>query len=142
MIDWFLTVLGLHCCARGLSLIEVWGFLIVVAFLVVEHRLLVLWLQLLRRVGSRTRAQLPLGMWDLPGAGMELMSLALQGRFLTTWPPGKPLFVFDGIFRFFTCSIVSSANTNSFISSFPIWIPFTFFLILWLWQGLTIHSGK
>ena len=55
-----------------------------VAFLVVEHRLLVLWIQLLRRVGSRTRAQLPLGMWDLPGAGMELMSLALQGRFLTT----------------------------------------------------------
>ena len=30
-------------------------------------------------------------MWDLPGPGMELMSLALQGRFLTTGKPGKPL---------------------------------------------------
>ena len=91
-----------------------------VAFLIVEHGLLALWLQLLRLVGSRTWAQLPLGMWDLPGPGMELVSLALQGRFLTIGPPGKPLFVFNGIFRFFSCSIVSSANTNSFISSFPI----------------------
>ena len=34
-------------------------------------------------------------MWDLPGAGLEPMSPALAGRFLTTAPPGKPiLFVF------------------------------------------------
>ena len=30
-------------------------------------------------------------MWDLPGPGIKLVSLALQGRFLTTGPPGKPL---------------------------------------------------
>ena len=29
-------------------------------------------------------------MWDLPGPGLELMSPALAGGFLTTAPPGKP----------------------------------------------------
>ena len=28
-------------------------------------------------------------MWDLPGPGIELVSLALAGGFLTTVPPGK-----------------------------------------------------
>ena len=28
-------------------------------------------------------------MWDLPGPGIEPMSRALAGRFLTTAPPGK-----------------------------------------------------
>ena len=35
-------------------------------------------------------AKLLLGMWDLPGPGIEPVSFALQGRFLTTGPPGKP----------------------------------------------------
>ncbi|KAM7238053.1 hypothetical protein CapIbe_011011 [Capra ibex] len=35
------------------------------------------------------RAQLLLGMWDLPRPGIEPMSPALVGRFLTTGPPGK-----------------------------------------------------
>ena len=34
--------------------------------------------------------QLPHGMWDLPGPGIELVSLELQGEFLTTGLPGKP----------------------------------------------------
>ena len=43
------------------------------------------------RLGScGARAQLPLGMWDLPGPGLEPMSPALAGGFLTTVPPGKP----------------------------------------------------
>ena len=29
-------------------------------------------------------------MWDLPGPGLEPVSLALEGGFLTTAPPGKP----------------------------------------------------
>ena len=29
-------------------------------------------------------------MWNLPGPGIELMSPALRGGFLTTGPPGKP----------------------------------------------------
>ena len=38
-------------------------------------------------------AQLSRGMWDHPGPGIKPMSLALQGRFLTTGPPGKPFCV-------------------------------------------------
>ena len=30
-------------------------------------------------------------MWDLPGPGLEPVSPALAGGFLTTAPPGKPL---------------------------------------------------
>ena len=37
------------------------------------------------------RASLLCGMWDHLGPGIELVSLALQGRLLTTEPPGKPL---------------------------------------------------
>ena len=35
------------------------------------------------------QAQLLRGMWDLPGPGLEPVSPALAGRFLTTVPPGK-----------------------------------------------------
>ena len=38
-----------------------------------------------------TWAQLLRGMWDLPGPGIEPMSPALAGGFLTTVPPGKSL---------------------------------------------------
>ena len=51
-------------------------------------------------VGSRarlsscgTRAYLLCGIWDLPGAGIEPMPPALAGGFLTTAPPGKPLYI-------------------------------------------------
>ena len=33
--------------------------------------------------------QLLRGMWDLPGPGLEPVSPALTGGFLTTAPPGK-----------------------------------------------------
>ena len=35
-------------------------------------------------------AQLPRSMWDLPGPGIEPLSPALAGRFLSAGPPGKP----------------------------------------------------
>ena len=35
----------------------------------------------------------PMAMWDLPGLGIEPVSPALAGRFLTTGPPGNPLLV-------------------------------------------------
>ena len=41
-----------------------------------------------------TRALLLHGMWDLPGPGIESMSPALAGEFLTTAPPGKSLKMF------------------------------------------------
>ena len=34
-------------------------------------------------------------MWDLPGPGLEPVSPALAGGFLTTAPPGKPSFILD-----------------------------------------------
>ena len=37
------------------------------------------------------RAQLLHGMWDPPGPGLEPVSPALAGGFLTTVPPGKPI---------------------------------------------------
>ena len=42
-----------------------------------------------------TRAQLLHGMWDLPGPGLEPVSPALSGGFLTTAPPEKPLTLFS-----------------------------------------------
>ena len=108
----FLTALGLRCCAwafsscgeRGLLFIAVHGLLIVVASLVVEHRLQVsglqqfgtwaqqLWLAALEHMLSScgAGAQLLRGMWDLPGPGIEPVTPALGGGFLNTAPPGKP----------------------------------------------------
>ena len=71
------------------------------------------WLLLLRSLGSKragfsscgtralecrlsscgTWAQLLRGMWDLPGPGLEPVSPALAGGFLTTAPPGKSFFL-------------------------------------------------
>ena len=39
-----------------------------------------------------TWAQLFRGVWDLAGPGIEPVSLALTGRFLTIGPPGRSLF--------------------------------------------------
>ena len=43
------------------------------------------------------RAQLLRGMWDPPGPGLEPVSPALTGRFLTTVPPGKSCNTFNKI---------------------------------------------
>ena len=37
-------------------------------------------------------------MWDLPRPGLEPVSPALAGRFLTTVPPGKPIFILKKIY--------------------------------------------
>ena len=44
------------------------------------------------------RAQLLRGMWNIPGPGLEPVSPALAGGFLTTVPAGKPQFFFFNIF--------------------------------------------
>ena len=88
-----MTVLSLRLCARAFSSCGEWGPLfitvrgplIVAASLVAEHRL-----QTRRLSNCGSRAQLLLGMWDLPGPGLEPVSPALAGRFSTTVPPGKP----------------------------------------------------
>ena len=47
------------------------------------------WTQYFWLKGSRVKAQLLCSMWDLPRPGIEPVSLALPGRFLTTLPPRK-----------------------------------------------------
>ena len=73
------------------------GVLIVVASLVAEHGLQACGLSscgsrsLERRLSScGAQSQLLRSMWDLPGSGLEPVSPALAGGFLTTEPPGKP----------------------------------------------------
>ena len=41
-------------------------------------------------------------MWDLPGTGLEPVSPALAGGFLTTAPAGKPLFNYYYYYYFLT----------------------------------------
>ena len=115
----FLAALGLCCCTRafsscgeqGLLFVAVRGLLTAVASLVAEHGHQARGLQQLWHVGSvvvarglsscgsralerklsscGTRAQLLCGKWDLPGPGLEPVSPASAGGFLTTEPPGK-----------------------------------------------------
>ena len=87
-----MAVLGLRFCARAFSscgergplFIAVRGPLTIAASLVAEHRL-----QTRRFSSCGSRAQLLHGMWDLPRPGLEPVSPALAGGFLTTAPPGK-----------------------------------------------------
>ena len=109
----FLAALGLRCYARafsscgerGLLFIAVCRLLIAVAFpcgaraLGAPASVAVTrsfsscgsW-ALERRLSScGTRTYLLRSMWDLPAPGLEPMSPALAGGFLTTMPPGKSL---------------------------------------------------
>ena len=86
------------CCSAlasrcgGLSCCGAWA-LGAQASVVVARRLSSCGLQALEHKLSScsARAQLLRGMWDLPRPGLEPVSSALAGRFLTTAPPGKPL---------------------------------------------------
>ena len=108
----FLAVVGLRCCTWafsscgewGLLFIAVHGVLIAVASLVCGTRALGAWTSVvvahtlsscglwalgLRLSSCGAWALLLRGMWDLSGPGLEPVSPALAGRFLTTAPPGK-----------------------------------------------------
>ena len=88
-----MAVSGLRFCARAFSscgkrgplFIAVRGPLTIAASLVAEHRL-----QTRRLSSCGSWAQSLRGMWDLPRPGLEPVSPALAGGFLTTVPPGKP----------------------------------------------------
>ena len=92
-------MLGLRCCMRafcscgkgGLLFVAVCGLLIVVASLVAAHGLSSCgsWALECRLSSCGARALLP-GIWDLPGPGIEPVSPALAGGFLTTGPTEKP----------------------------------------------------
>ena len=93
----FLVVLGLHCCAWAFSDSSEQGLLsscmcgphIATASLVADMGVQASAVAI-RVLGScGTSAQVSHSMYDLPTPGIELMSPALAGRFLTTGPPGK-----------------------------------------------------
>ena len=48
-----------------------------------------------------TQGFLLFGMWDSPGPGIKLMSLALAGRFFTTEPLGSPFLILTALFSGF-----------------------------------------
>ena len=98
-----MAALGHRCHAQAPSSCSEWGPLLtvvcgpltVVAFPVVEHGPQACgpqqsWLAGSAAVARRLQAQLPRGMWDPPGPGLEPASAALAGGLLTTEPPGKP----------------------------------------------------
>ena len=111
-IYFFLAALGLRCCTRAFSLVVASGghsslrcagfslrWLLLLgaqvlgmqASVVVAHGVSSCGLQALeRRLSScGARAQLLCSTWDPPGPGLEPVSPAWAGRFLTTVPPGK-----------------------------------------------------
>ena len=110
-------MLGLRFCARAFSscgkrgslFIAVRGPLTIAAPLVAEHRL-----QTRRLSSCGARAWLLRGMWDLPRPGLEPVSPALAGRFLTTAPPGKPSnFLGNDFFFLFSAWRKASEPSNS-----------------------------
>ena len=103
-----LWVAFLQLQRAGATLVSLRGLLVAAASLVAEHRLQgvqasVVVAHGLGSCGSRALehrlnncgapAQLLHGMWDLPRSGIQLVSPALQSRFLTTGPTGNPLCV-------------------------------------------------
>ena len=102
----FMTVLGLHLCARAPSsrgergplFIAVRGPPTIAAPPAAEHRLQT------RRPSSRgPRAQSLRDTRDPPRPGLEPASPAPAGKLPTTAPPGKPLFCFFLSVQMFIC---------------------------------------
>ena len=73
----FLAVLGLCCCLQTLSSCGEWWLL------VAERRL-----QGERASEAVAHGLMLCSMWDLPGPGIEPVSLVLARGFFTTEPPG------------------------------------------------------
>ena len=81
-----MAVLGPRLCARAFSSCGKWGPLFIAARGASPSRPL----QTRRLSDCGSRAQSLRGMWDPPRPGLEPVSPALEGRFPTTAPPGKP----------------------------------------------------
>ena len=107
--------LSLVAASRGYTLVVVHKLLAVVASLVAEHGFQGMQASVAaaseqgscgshalecRLSSCDAQAQLLRGMWDFPGSGIQMVSLALKGGFSTTGPPGKPplhiLYVLSG----------------------------------------------
>ena len=90
---------GLHCCTQAFASCGEWGLLfakvcrlfILVASLAEEHRFCAIWVSVVVAWGLQsTRLSCPEASGIFSDQGIELVSLVLQGGFLTTGPPGKP----------------------------------------------------
>ena len=109
LIYFFIFIaLGLHCCRwafsscgeQGLLFTEVCGLLTVVA-------------SQSTAIGScGTQAQLFGGMWNLPGPGIEPVSPALAGTFLSTVPPER----FSTLYHTKKESFLTPFLSSSFVS--------------------------
>ena len=116
LILFTLAALSLHCgkqtfssCSRqGLPLFWLTGFS----------------LRWLRAQGGAsisscgTLASLLLGMWTLPRPGIEPVTPALAGGYLTTEPPGKPLSTHDKHCTKCFMTFVSSDTQSNLLSTF------------------------
>ena len=158
MVFFFLVVLGLRCCTRAFSSCTEWGATLRCGARVSHHsgfsccgawalgtQASVVVVHRLSSCGSRAlecrlsscglRAQLLHGMWDLPRPGLEPVSPALAGRFLTTVPTGKSLFLLSFFFFFFyliNYLFIFGCVGSSFLCKG----------FLQLWQaGATLHRG-
>ena len=88
----FLVVLGLRCQARAFSSCGDGGYSQLQCVSFSLQWFLLLWNTGCRHLGSVVVVHglsLLWGMWDLPRPGIELVSPALAGRFLSTVPIGK-----------------------------------------------------
>ena len=96
LIIFVVVVLGLCCCMLAFSSDE-WGLLfiaalkllIVMPFLIVEHKLQACGLSSHGSWVLKHRIQLLCSMWNPPRAGIKPVSPALQGRFFSNAPPRK-----------------------------------------------------
>ena len=92
--------LSLGVVSGDYSLVAVCRLLVAVTSLAAEHglcgpRASVVVGHGLSSCGS---SQLPFSMWNLAGSGIQPVSPALAGGFLTTGPPGKSLRAFSSSF--------------------------------------------
>ena len=76
-------------------------------------------------------------MGDLPRPGLEPVSPALAGRFLTTAPPGKPYFLYGECFLWLKKSLLPQGPEDIFMfySRNLIVLSFTFRLMT-IWNGV------
>ena len=83
-VYWFMAALALHYRAQAFSSCGDWGLLSATLVQASHCSGFSCWAQARGSVGFSS--------WDIPGPGMQPMSPALAGRFLTTGPPRKFFF--------------------------------------------------
>ena len=84
------------------------------------------------------RAQLFRGTWDLPGPGIEPVSSALAGGFLTTAPPGKSLYQLYFNFKKFSFGKQKVKQNKNTGPKFR-WTSYLASLNFWLSNRFQIH---